>query len=97
MQYTDPPPTCINSSAKMHEAAGVVCNNHRCASAHRILQFIVHHAFRHITVLNRSRASEFVLVEPRISLLVTWHMDTGQVRLLGPGRDIGSTCLVLLS
>jgi hypothetical protein len=50
-----------------------------------------------VDLMGQCYSSFFFLVEPRISLLVTWYMVTDQVRLLGPGRDIGSIRLLLLS
>src|SRR6266700_8095410 len=58
MQNTDFPPTSINSSTKMHQAPWIICHQYRCSGTLSIIQFIVHDAFRHITMLDRSCASE---------------------------------------
>src|SRR5215469_8746512 len=42
----------------MHQAAGVICNKHRCSGTLSIIELIVHDAFRYIAMLDGSRATE---------------------------------------
>src|SRR6266699_5229492 len=58
MQYTDTSAACINSSAQMHEATRVICNNHRCVCAYSIIQFIVQESLCNIGMLYRARSTE---------------------------------------
>src|SRR5437763_4720222 len=72
MHDTYSPSTSINPSTQMHQAPWIICYQYRCSGTLSIIQFIVHDAFRHITMLDRSCASESTT---HIGL---WHLSQFQ-------------------